>query len=210
VKRREFLAGVAATLLVPRLASGDEPSLDEALARIAKARATLKTLAGPFTQTRHIGLLASDVKSNGTMTLVRPDRLRWELAPPDEVTYWVTPEGLAYRSRSGQGRIPNGGAGARLGAALGDLRVVLGGDLGALRTRYDLKLVPSADGSLAFEATPRDPAALRLQKIAFAVSSDGIRPVRATLVEGARDRTDIVFGALQVDAPVEPSRMKGP
>ena len=56
--------------------------VDEAArASITKARATIKTLQAPFKQTRVIGLLASEVKSKGKLTLVRPDRLRWDLVP---------------------------------------------------------------------------------------------------------------------------------
>ena len=66
-------------------------------------------------------------RSTGFFTLVRPDRLRWELAPPDDVVYWVTPEGLAYKSAAGQGKVP--AASQKIAAALGDLRILLGGDL---------------------------------------------------------------------------------
>jgi hypothetical protein len=91
----------------------------------------VRTLQGPFVQTRSIGLLATDVRSTGTLVLVRPDRLRWELAPPDAVTFFVGPDGLAYKGATGQGHAmpPN----ARIAAALDDLRTLLGGDLTKLR-----------------------------------------------------------------------------
>ena len=104
--RRAFLTSMlaAGALALTRRAHADP--LDDALARIAAARASLHTLVGPFTQERTISLLATSVKSQGTVYLVRPDRLRWELEPPDDVVYWITPEGLAYRSKTGQGRVP--------------------------------------------------------------------------------------------------------
>ena len=128
----------AACLLATRRAYAD--ALDDLLARIAKARAPVRTMQGPFTQTRTIGLLATDVKSHGSLTVVRPDRLRWDLAPPDEVTFWIGPEGLAYRNVHGEARVPT--ASARVAAALDDLRTTLAGDLGGLRERWDLRLVP--------------------------------------------------------------------
>ncbi|MEP7125371.1 MAG: outer membrane lipoprotein carrier protein LolA, partial [Byssovorax sp.] len=85
--RRHFLAVVAAagaataTLSIGVPARADEVS--DALAKIARARASLKTLTVPFTQERTIGLLASTVKSEGELTMVRPDKLRWELKAPD-------------------------------------------------------------------------------------------------------------------------------
>src|ERR1019366_297922 len=100
--RRAFLAGSVVGLLIPRAALAGDP-LDDLLARIARARAPARTMQGPFTQTRTIGLLATDVRSPGTLILVRPDRLRWELAAPDDVTFFVGPEGLSYRGAHGSG-----------------------------------------------------------------------------------------------------------
>ena len=205
--RRDFVLGAAASLLLASRARADElPPLDEVLAKIARARASLKTLVGPFTQVRKIGMLASEVKSAGAMAMVRPDRLRWELSPPDEIIYWVTPEGLAYKSKNGSGRVP--GNATKIAAVLGDLRVVLGGDLASLKSRYELKLTSVTDGA-SFEATPRKPIP-GVQRIAFGLGADLVRPTRATLVESARDKTDIVFGELQRDTTVDPAKMRPP
>lgn len=208
--RRAFLGGALATtgaLLLPRTAHA-EPELDEVLRRIARARASLKTLVGPFTQLRKIGLLSSAIRSTGTMMLVRPDRLRWELAAPDEITYWITPEGLAYKSKSGEGRVQ--GTTARIAASLDDLRIVLGGDLALLRSRYELKLIPTSDETVAFEATPKSAAVTRIKSIGFALASDLVRPIRATLIEGVRDRAEILFGDLKRDVAVDPALMRPP
>jgi outer membrane lipoprotein-sorting protein len=213
MNRRTFLAAVGATLAFGRRAGAEVASLDELLARIARARASVKTLVGPFTQVRKIGLLAAEVRSQGTMTLVLPDKLRWELAPPDEVVYWITRDGLAYRSRSGQGRLSNDAqtaAGVRAGTALADLRTVLAGDLAKLRPRFDLKTVSTDDGTAAFEAISKAGASPRVQRIAFTIASDLVRPVRATIAEGPKDVTEITFGPLKVDALVDAATMRGP
>lgn len=209
-RRTMVLAGLAAAATLPLAGPARAETLDELLSRVAKARAGLKTLVGPFTQARRIGLLAAEVKSQGTMTLVRPDRLRWELGAPDEITYWVGPEGLAYKSKHGQGRAQ--GMTAKVAAALDDLRTLLAGDLNALRSRYDLKVLPTTDGTHAFEATPKagGGGGARLARVAFALSSDLVAPVRATLVEGPRDKTEIVFGSLERNATVDPARVKPP
>jgi hypothetical protein len=208
VSRRTALKSLAAlgAIAVVRPARAD--ALDDALARIAAARATLKTLVGPFTQERTIGLLATSVRSQGTVYLQRPDRLRWELEPPDDVVYWITPEGLAYRSKTGQGRVPP--AQARLAKSLEDLRTLLAGDLGQLRTRYDLKLVPPPrPGETAFEATPRD-ASIPLRLIRFGVAADAATPRFAELFESGKDKTRIEFGALQRDVVIAPAMMRPP
>src|ERR1019366_2873660 len=91
LSRRSLLAGSAA--LATTRGARASGAIDDLLARVAKARQPVRTLKGPFTQTRTIGLLSTDVRSVGSLTLVRPDRLRWELAPPDAVTFWIGPEG---------------------------------------------------------------------------------------------------------------------
>jgi hypothetical protein len=180
--------------------------LDDALAHIAASRASLRTLVGPFTQERTISLLATSVRSQGTVYLVRPDRLRWELEPPDDIVYWMTPEGLAYRSKTGHGQVP--ATQARLASSLDDLRTLLGGDLARLRTRYELKLLPpEKDGGISIEATPRDPA-MPLKLIRFGVAPDGATPRFAELFEAAKDKTRIEFGALKRDVPVDPALMR--
>jgi len=199
-------AGGAAAALWARGAAADE--VEDALAEVARARASLKTLSGPFTQERTIGLLASKIKSRGALALERPDRLRWELAPPDDVVYWVGPDGLAYKSARASGRMPAGQG--KIAAALDDVRVLLGGDLGRLRARYDMRVVSRGPEGIAFDATPRPGSDKRLDRLQFAVGPDRVRPTRATLVEGPRDRTDIVFGALERDAALDPARMRAP
>ena len=203
--RRAFLGGSVVGLLIPRAAlAGD--SLDDLLARIARARAPVRTMQGPFTQTRTIGLLATDVRSTGALILVRPDRLRWELAAPDDVTFFVGPEGLSYRGAHGSGsQLPPD---ARIAGALDDLRTLLGGDLTRLRERWDLKLLRDDASGAELEATPRATAPSPLRSMRFALARDLVRPTRAVLVEGPRDRTIIDFGALVVDAPVDPAKMR--
>jgi outer membrane lipoprotein-sorting protein len=199
------LAVATGTLALTRRARA-EP-IDDALARIATARASLRTLVGPFTQERTIGLLSTSVRSQGKVYLVRPDRLRWELDPPDDVVYWITPEGLAYRSKTGQGRIP--ASQARLASSLEDLRTLLGGDVSRLRVRYELRLLPAKDGEVAFEATPRDPA-MPLKLLRFGVAADGVTPRFAELFESGKDKTRIEFGALLRDVAVDPSVVRPP
>jgi hypothetical protein len=212
VTRRSFALGLGA-LGLGRVARAD--AIDDALARVARARAGLRTLVGPFTQERTIGLLAARVRSTGTLTLVRPDRLRWELAPPDAITYWFTPEGLAYRGGGGAGTDGKHNQGhvspaqSTLAASLDDLRTLLGGDLSRLRARYDLRLVSDGAEGLAFDATPHDPA-LPIKRLAFGLAPDGAIPRFAELIEGPRDKTRIDFGALQRDATVDPALVRPP
>ncbi len=206
---RRTLLATSLSLLVPRRAAAG--GVADLLARIAKARAPVRTLQGPFTQTRTIGLLATDVRSTGTLTLVRPDRLRWSLAPPDDVTFWVGPEGLAYRSAHGHGRVP--AASARMAGALEDLHELLGGDVSRLAERWSLTVLRDDASGAEIEAAPLAVdagAASFARRLRFALAPDLVRPTRVLLIEGERDRTVIDFGELSVNAPVDESSMRPP
>jgi Outer membrane lipoprotein carrier protein LolA len=206
ISRRRLIAG-SVLLLASRDAGADGEARD-LVARVGRARAGVRTMQGPFEQKRTIGLLATEVRSHGTLILVRPDSLRWDLAPPDDVTFWVGPEGLAYRSAHGHGRAP--ASSATIGGALEDLRTVLGGDLAKLRDRWELRVVGDDATGAELEATPRPGVVARLQRLRFSLAPDLIRPSRALLVETSRDHTTIDFGALVVNAQVDEALMRPP
>jgi hypothetical protein len=202
---RRTLLVAGAALLGARVARADGEDL---LARIARARAAVRTLSGPFTQTRTIGLLATQVRSTGTLTIVRPDRLRWSLAAPDDVTFWVTPEGLAYKSRNGQGRMPSGGT--HVAGALDDLRTLLAGDLARLREHWELRIVRDTGDGAEIETVAKTQNAAGIRSLRFSLGSDLVRPTRITLVEGPKDKTEIEFGALSVNGSVDEASMRPP
>src|SRR4051812_43191984 len=200
MNRRSFIANVAAAggglalaiMGAEGVASADE--VTDTLAEITKARASLKTLVGSFTQERTIGLLATSVKSEGELTLVRPDRLRWELKPPDAITYWVTPEGLAFSTPAGGGASVGKGAAGKFGAVLSDLMTFLGGDLERPRARYDIP-VPSREGGLTLRAAPKaDDVKKHVKALTISIGPDlwGVRSV--VIEENTGDKSVITFG----------------
>lgn len=135
--RRSVLIGCAAVVVAAaRGARAD----DDWLARIGAARSPLRTLQAKFEQERTLGLLATRIISKGELAVVRPDRLRWDILPPDAVTYWVGPSGLAYASARSQGARDTGSAGP-IGSVLQDLLTAIGGDLARLSARYSIEAV---------------------------------------------------------------------
>jgi outer membrane lipoprotein-sorting protein len=195
------------------LARADEPppraavgpgELDALLADITRARKDLRTLRATFTQERKIALLHTSVTSRGELTFAAPDRLRWELAPPDDITYFVGPEGLAYRTKSSSAAIP--ASGANIGRALGDLRALLAGDLGALRDRYELSASRGpADVEVAGRA--KDPKA-SVRAFTLTLDKGLVVPLRARLAEGKSDSIDLTFANVTVNGPVDPARLR--
>ncbi len=208
--RRNVLKAMAAAggvLCVPRIALADEVS--DVLAEINKARAGLRTLVGPFVQERTIGLLATTVKSEGEVTMVLPDKLRWELRPPDAVIYWIGPEGFAFATPKGSTQVGKAAAG-RFGAVLGDLMILLGGDLEKLRARYDLS-VPSRKDGVTLRAVPKaEDVKKHVRRIELRSGAElwAIREI--TIEEQSGDLSVIRFGKMERDVPVDPAKMVPP
>ena len=212
--RRTVLAMAAAALCEAGFGSittsdAHAANIDTALTRVTKARASIKTLQAPFKQTRVIGLLASEVKSKGKLTLVRPHRLRWELFPPDAVTYWIGPEGLAIANKEGVTKVSRASAG-RFAAVLGDLLVMLGGDLKQLKKRYTLS-VDDTGGRFVLTATPKAKDVKKhITRLMMEAGEQLWSVKRIEIEERNGDRSIIRFGKFVRDKPVKPAVMKPP
>ncbi|MCW5838116.1 MAG: outer membrane lipoprotein carrier protein LolA [Labilithrix sp.] len=180
------------------------PKLDALLADVAKARRGVKTLRATFTQERRIRLLATSVKSRGELTFGAGERLRWDLAPPDDVVYFVGPEGLSYKTRSSTATVP--ARGANVARALVDLRALLTGDLAALRDRYTLSASRGAR-DVEVSGIAKDKAA-SVKSFSLLLDRALVVPIRSRLIEGKDDSVDLVFSNVVVDGPVDPTRLR--
>jgi outer membrane lipoprotein carrier protein len=178
--------------------------LDPLLADIAKARKTVRTMRAAFTQERKLTLLATTVKSTGELAYVAPDRLRWELAAPDDIVYLIGPEGLSYRTRSSHATVP--ASGANIAKALADLRALLGGDLASLRDRYVLT-GSRGTNDVEIAGTAKDKTA-SVRAFTLTLDKSLVLPVKAKLIEGKSDAIDITFSNAQVNVPIDPATMK--
>jgi len=184
--------------------------LDALLAEIARARRAVKTLRSGFTQERKLTLLATSVKSSGQLAFVAPDRLRWELGPPDDVVYWIGPEGLSYRTRSSSATVPSGGA--NVAKALADLRALLGGDLASLKERYVLGGSRGSRGSsggadVEITGTAKEKTA-SVRAFSLVLDKTMTLPVKARLLEGKSDAIEIAFQGPAINVPIDPATMK--
>ncbi|MDB4942449.1 MAG: hypothetical protein JWP97_1983 [Labilithrix sp.] len=177
--------------------------LDPLLADIARARKGVRTLKAGFVQDRKLSLLATSVKSNGELSYVDPDRMRWELLAPDDVIYFIGPEGLSYKTRSSKATVPS--SGANVSKALGDLRALLGGDLGLLKDRYVLS--GSRGQEVEITGVARDRSA-NVRGFTIVLDRTLTLPVRAKLLEGKSDAIEITFSNAQINVPIDPATMR--
>jgi outer membrane lipoprotein-sorting protein len=209
MRRRLFLGLTATSALTLIAAPAVASDVDDALDAITKARKSIKTLQAPFKQTRVIGLLASEVNSTGKLTLVRPDRLRWDLFPPDDVTYWIGPEGLAMKNKDGVTKIGKVSAN-KFAAVLGDLMVMLGGDMKKLKVRYDITVEKDGD-KLELTAKPKAKEVKKHISRLMLFTDDDASVIRSVEIhEKSGDKSVIAFGTYTKNAKVEDSFMKPP
>ena len=180
--------------------------LDAVLAEIARARKGVRTLRANFTQERKLTLLATSVKSTGELAYVAPERLRWELAPPDDIVYLIGPEGLSYRTRSSHATVP--ATGATIAKALADLRALLGGDLSLLKDRYTLSGTRSSSGTDVEIAGAAKDTTASVRGFTLTLDKSLVLPVKARLIEGKSDAIDIVFSNAQINVPIDPATMR--
>lgn len=210
MKRRTFLlsaVGLASGWALARPAWAD---VSDVLAEITRARASVKSLLGSFIQERTMGLLATTVRSEGSMMMVRPDRLRWELNPPDAATYWITPKGLSYAMPHSRGTVPKGSV-ETFGAVLSDLLILLGGDLEKLRARYDLSMPKRDAESLTLVAVPKAPEiAKRVRRLEMAAGPELWRVKSFTIEEPGGDKSLITFSVMKRDVEIDPRKMEAP
>jgi outer membrane lipoprotein-sorting protein len=210
IGRRAYLAAALATAASSLLAAPAwADDVEETLRAITKARSKTRTLRARFTQTRTIGLLATEVKSNGSLSMVQPGRLRWQLDPPDAVTYWIGPKGLAIDSGDGVTRIGRAGAG-RFAAVLDDLMTMLGGDLGKLRRRYRLELSREG-GKIELSATPKNKkTAKHVRKLSMRASLPLWNVERVVIHERNGDASRIDFEPFERNVAIPAAHMRPP
>ena len=208
--RRTFLlASLALAATTTLSAEGRADDVTDTFAEIKKAREKLKTMVATFTQERTIGLLSSTVKSEGEMTLVRPDKLRWELKSPDAVVYWITPEGFAFSTASGSANVSKTAA-KKFGDVLSDLLIFMGGDLDKLKERYDFT-VPSKKDGVVLKAVPKSEEVKKILKsLELSVAADLWTVKKIVIEEKGGDRSVITFTKVTKDTKVDDSRMKPP
>jgi hypothetical protein len=205
-RRFFFVASSALAMTLARRAHAD--ATDDALRDLTAARAKLRTLVASFSQERVLALMSTTVTSHGELTLVRPDRLRWELKPPDESIYWVGPEGIAYRTPHGSGKVAAGSAGA-LSAVLDDLLVVLGGDLSDLKSRHTITSERKSGGGIALTLVPKSEKVAKIvRKLSVEFFADLQAAWKIEMLEQGDDKTTITFDSPTINGPVDPQKMK--
>ena len=173
------------------------PQLDGLLARIQSAGQRTRTLQASFVQRKRVPMFKSEVVSQGRLTFVRPDKLRWETFPPDQAVLVVKGEHAELRLPGEKPRLLDLKAGSALGSLVEQMLVWFGmRPPSALQGHYQVSLRGSA-AEPQLHVVPRDPALRkRVASIELWLGRQ-LEPKRLQLDGGDGDLTLIEFGPVR-------------
>lgn len=178
-------------------ATPDAATLNAIRARIAP----VAVLRGVFSQEKHLAGFRNPLRSQGRFLLVRERGVRWTTLTPFPSEMVVTHDRILTRQRDGSSRVE---VDARQQPALRSINTLLfalmGGDLAALMTRFELQ--SATLDALEWQVTLRPrPGALAQVFTRITLAGDGhVRHV--ALEESNGDRTAIAFSQL-AESPVQ-------
>jgi outer membrane lipoprotein-sorting protein len=176
------------------------------VSQIAAHLAQPKGVRAQFTQTQTLAAMKQPLVSNGTLLFFRERGVIWQIDTPYKAIYVITDAGVAQVDASGH-RVGTRSAQSPRGVAQVSkmMRAMLGGDLSALYSQFDV----SAEGSAAqwrMRLTPNQPQLAQSIKGLDMSGGDYLQSLRITLANG--DVTSLEFAnstAVAEPAPAERS-----
>ncbi|MGF6548101.1 outer membrane lipoprotein carrier protein LolA [Paraburkholderia youngii] len=161
------------------------------VSQIAAHLAQPKGVRSQFTQTQTLAAMKQPIVSNGTLLFLRERGVIWQIDTPYKATYVITDAGVAQVDASGRRVSTHGAQGTRGVAQVSKMmRAMLGGDLSALYSQFDV----SAEGSAAqwrMRLTPNQPQLAQSIKGLDMSGGAYLQSLRITLANG--DVTKLEF-----------------
>ncbi|WP_233850895.1 LolA family protein [Paraburkholderia sp. HD33-4] len=164
------------------------------VSQIAAHLAQPKGVRARFTQTQTLAAMKQPLVSNGTLLFFRERGVIWQIDTPYKATYVITDAGVAQVDAGGHRASANGTHGAQGTRGVAQvskmMRAMLGGDLSALYSQFDV----SAEGSAAqwrMRLTPNQPQLAQSIKGLDMSGGDYLQSLRITLANG--DTTKLEF-----------------
>ncbi|MEX3895292.1 outer membrane lipoprotein carrier protein LolA [Paraburkholderia sp. BR10954] len=161
------------------------------VSQIAAHLAQPKGVRSQFTQTQTLAAMKQPLVSNGTLLFFRERGVIWQIDTPYKATYVITDAGVAQVDASGRRVSTHGAQGTRGVAQVSKMmRAMLGGDLSALYSQFDV----SAEGSAAqwrMRLTPNQPQLAQSIKGLDMSGGAYLESLRITLANG--DVTKLEF-----------------
>ncbi|WP_025601425.1 LolA family protein [Burkholderia sp. WSM2230] len=181
------------------------------VSQIASHLAAAKGVRAQFTQTQTLAAMKQPLISTGSLLFLRERGVIWQIATPYKATYVITDAGIAELNANGQRVTTHSAQGTRGVAQVSKMmRAMLGGDLSALYSQFDVQ----AEGSAAkwrMQLTPNQPQIAQSIKSLQMSGGDYLQSLHIALANG--DTTQLEFSkseAVSEPAPAERSLLGAP
>ena len=200
-------ASASAAATQPAASSSDTQLVQQIAAKLAQASG----IRAQFTQTQTLSAMNRPLVSTGSLVFLRERGVIWQIDTPYKATWVITDAGVNQVDANGQRvKTTQPQQGARGVAQVSKMmRAMLGGDLSALYSQFDVK----AEGTPAqwrMQLAPNQPQLAQAIKGLQMEGGDYLKTLRITLANG--DVTQIEFtGSKAVDElqPVERTLLGG-
>ena len=206
------VSSLAAWPLVASAAEAAQSAGNPALvSQIASHLAQAKGVRAQFTQTQTLAAMKQPLVSTGSLLFVRDRGVIWQIDTPYKATYVITDAGVAEVDANGQRVTAHSAQGTRGVAQVSKMmRAMLGGDLSALYSQFDVQ----AEGSAAqwrMQLTPNQPQIAQSIKGLQMNGGDYLQSLRITLANGDITKLDFAkSAAVSEPTPAERSLLGAP
>lgn len=191
----------------PSSAAGNPALVSQIAAHLAQA----KGVRAQFTQTQTLAAMKQPLVSSGSLLFFRERGVIWQIDTPYQATYVITDAGVVELNAAGQRVTAHSAQGARGVAQVSKMmRAMLGGDLSALYSQFDVR----AEGSAAqwrMQLTPNQPQIAQSIKGLEMSGGDYLHSLRITLANGDVTTLDFAKSAAVAElTPAERSLLGAP
>ncbi|MFM0316025.1 outer membrane lipoprotein carrier protein LolA [Paraburkholderia nemoris] len=188
--------------------SAGNPAL---VSQIASHLAQAKGVRAQFTQTQTLAAMKQPLVSTGSLLFFRDRGVIWQIDTPYKATYVITDAGVAEVDANGRRVTAHSAQGTRGVAQVSKMmRAMLGGDLSALYSQFDVQ----AEGSAAqwrMQFTPNQPQIAQSIKGLQMNGGDYLQSLRITLANGDITKLDFAkSAAVSEPTPAERSLLGAP
>ncbi|MFM0626054.1 outer membrane lipoprotein carrier protein LolA [Paraburkholderia xenovorans] len=165
------------------------------VSQIAAYLAQAKGVRAQFTQTQTLAAMKQPLVSTGSLLFFRERGVIWQIDTPYKATYVITDAGVTEVNANGQRVTAHSAQGTRGVAQVSKMmRAMLGGDLSALYSQFDVQ----AEGSAAqwrMQLTPNQPQIAQSIKGLEMNGGDYLQRLRITLANGDVTQLDFTRSA---------------
>jgi outer membrane lipoprotein carrier protein len=188
-----------ATALLPGRAARADVKVDDVLAKIDGAKASVESLAGEFTQKNKVKLFKQELTAQGKLYFKRPRQIRWEYTTPDPSTLILDGNRATLTTPGAAAQQFDLDKDATMRAIFDQLLTWLGpGSLAQARTEYEIGAGGTAAAPVVvLTPKPDRPVARAFARVELRVDGKSGLLRTIALVEKNGDQKEITFTRLQ-------------